>query len=353
MSNYPTTHVRVSSLPDGTALSRYLMTLGESRGDTHLALMIAERWRDTPTVKATFELSTKAAVAPGTTSDTTWAGPLAPHGIAGEALQLQRGASILGALEGKFRRVPFRTTVAQETGTGTGGAWVGEGLSTPVAATAFNALSQEAYKGSIIVAMSHELLRLGDPAAERTVRDTVTAGVTAYLDAQFLTSTVTLIANTRPAAITAGATAVTSTGTTSAQMSADLNGLLAAVSTSGPLVWIMKPTTAYRISATLGSAAADTPRTLFGIPLVLSANSPAQITLLDPSQILYSDDGRIEIDTSEHAALQMNDSPTDPAVAATVFTSLWQNNLWGVRVTRWLAYLRAQTGAVAYITVSY
>jgi hypothetical protein len=75
--------------------------------------------------------------------------------------------------------------------------------------------------------------------------------------------------------------------------------------------------------------------------------------LLDPAQILYSDNGRIEIDSTEQASLQMNDAPTDPAVAATVFTSLWQNNLWAVKVTRWIAYLRAQTGAVSYMTVAY
>jgi hypothetical protein len=92
---------------------------------------------------------------------------------------LQRGASILGALEGKFRRVPFRTNVARETGSGTGGSWVGEGLSTPVAATAYGTLIQEAYKAQVIVVLSNELLRLGDPASERTVRQTVTAGVTA------------------------------------------------------------------------------------------------------------------------------------------------------------------------------
>jgi hypothetical protein len=49
---YPSVPTRVSSLPDGTALSHYLMVLGESRGDTHKALMIAERWRDTPQVKS-------------------------------------------------------------------------------------------------------------------------------------------------------------------------------------------------------------------------------------------------------------------------------------------------------------
>ena len=136
MSNYPSVPTRTSVLPDGTALSRYLITLGDSRGDTHKALMVAERWRDTPQVKATLDLQLKAVVAPATTSDATWAGPLAAHGIASEALQLQRGASILGALEGKVRRVPFRTHVARETGTGTGGAWVAEGNSTLVVATA-------------------------------------------------------------------------------------------------------------------------------------------------------------------------------------------------------------------------
>jgi hypothetical protein len=93
-----------------------------------------------------------------------------------------------------------------------------------------------------------------------------------------------------------------------------------------------------------GTAAADIPRTLFGIPLVLSANSSHQITLIDAAHILYSDTGGIDIDTTEQAAIQFDDAPTDPAVAATVFRSMWQSNLWGVKVTRWIAYLRAQRG---------
>jgi hypothetical protein len=131
--------------------------------------------------------------------------------------------------------------------------------------------------------------------------------------------------------------------------------MLAAITTAGRgLTWIMKPTTAYRLAATIGgTAAADIPRTLFGIPMVLSINSPQQVTLVDASQILYSDDGGIDIAVSDEASLQMDTSPTDPAVAATVFQSLWNNDLWAVRVTRWLAYLRAQTGAVSYMTVTY
>jgi hypothetical protein len=87
--------------------------------------------------------------------------------------------------------------------------------------------------------------------------------------------------------------------------------------------------------------------------MVLSINSPAQITLVDCSNILYSDAGGIDITASDEATIQMDSAPTDPAVAATVFTSLWDNNLWAVKVSRWLAYLRAQSGAVVYMTVAY
>jgi HK97 family phage major capsid protein len=289
------------------------------------------------------------------TTDATWAGPLSVYNIDGEYIPLERGASIIGALIPKMRRVPFRTKVPRETGSGTGGAWVGEGLATPVAATAFDTLSQEAYKAAKIVVLSEELLQLGNPDAERTVRETVAAGVAAYLDGQFLTNTVTLSANLRPAAITNGATAITSTGTTAAQINADLAGMLAAITTAGTgLVWIGRPLTFYRIAATIGgTAAVDIPRTLFGIPIIMSLNSPAQLTLLDASCILYSDTGAVDVSISTQAALQLDSAPTDPPVAATVIESLWPRNLFGVRVTRWLAYLRAQTGAVTYMVVAY
>jgi hypothetical protein len=53
--------------------------------------MMAERYKDTPQVFATLELQIKAAVSPATTTDSTFAGPLATYGIAGEALELLRG----------------------------------------------------------------------------------------------------------------------------------------------------------------------------------------------------------------------------------------------------------------------
>jgi hypothetical protein len=345
----------VSLLPTGTAVSRYLMALGLGDGSLGDAIEVSRQWRETPHVTAALEdLYTKAAVGAGTTTDATWAGPLAGYGIASEALTLLRGASILGALEPRMRRIPFHAKVPRETGTGTGGAWIGQGLVTPVAKTAYDMLTQEAYKAGTIVVLSKELLKVSDPDAERTIRETVVNGLASFVDQQFLLPTVTLVADLRPAAITNGATEVTTTGTTAAQINADLGALLAAVTTPGPRTWIMRQGTASRIAATIGGTAAiDVPRTLFGIPLILSANSPAQITLLDPSQILYSDNGAIELSRSEQAAISMSDTPMSPPDATVVMNSLWQLNLWAIRAIRWLAYQRAQAGSVAWMTVAY
>ena len=74
---------------------------------------------------------------------------------------------------------------------------------------------------------------------------------------------------------------------------------------------------------------------------------------MDAAHVLYSDTGGFDVAISTEAAIEMNSTPTDPPVAATVITSLYQRNLFGVRVTRWLAYLRAQSGAVSYMTVAY
>jgi hypothetical protein len=50
----------------------------------------------------------------------------------------------------------------------------------------------------------------------------------------------------------------------------------------------MKPKTMYRIALVLGSQAAGLPNTLFGIPVIASINSPAQIALIDPGALVYS-----------------------------------------------------------------
>ena len=137
---------------------------------------------DTPQVKATLELRGKAAVSVMTTTDATAASPLSTYGVAGEALQLIRGAS--SARSKPMRRVPFRTKVARAR-FGTGGAWVGKAWRYRPRRPHSTRSRKKFIKPPRSFLLSDELLRIGDPDAERTVTDTVVAGVAAYLDAQF------------------------------------------------------------------------------------------------------------------------------------------------------------------------
>ena len=88
--------VVVSSLPPGTALSRYLIVKG--LGGLGTIDPDAPAWRQTPHVIQCLRdelLTTKAATPAGNTSDAAWASPLAAYGIAREALALRRDVSIL------------------------------------------------------------------------------------------------------------------------------------------------------------------------------------------------------------------------------------------------------------------
>lgn len=344
----------VPPLPPGTALARYVQALAFGRGSTLTAREFALRWKDTPQVERAFELHSKAAVNPGTTSDATWAGPLAQTGIAGDVIALLRGTSIVGALEPRLRLVPFGVKVPRETAPVVAGAWIGEGSPTPVVALAFDQVGPlPATKVGVITAFSRDLVTVGSPSAEATITTAVVGALGVKLDQQLLDPTVAATA-ANPAAITNGAVAVTSTGSTAAAIATDLGSLLAGITSPGAaLVWIMRPTTAAKVAAALGSAN-QLPGSLYGLPVILSSNSPQQITLVDGAGILLAADPQgIEIDRSDEASVQLSDAPDSPATAATVMRSFFQENLVGVRVARYIYWLRVHAGAVAYMTVTY
>ncbi len=68
--------------------------------------------------------------------------------------------------------------------------------------------------------------------------------------------------------------------------------------------------------------------------------------LLNPREILVADepDG-VRIYTSRHASIVMDSAPGDSAV-----TSLWQNNLVGLRAERMVNWKRAKVSSVKYIS---
>jgi hypothetical protein len=58
----------------------------------------------------------------------------------------------------------------------------------------------------------------------------------------------------------------------------------------------------------------------------------------------------VEIDISREASIQLDSAPTDPPDATAVLTSLWQANLVGLRVERYITWGKARTTAVDRIT---
>jgi HK97 family phage major capsid protein len=219
----------------------------------------------------------------------------------------------------------------------------------------------EPFKASALYVVTDALLRAVGSAGELTLRDVSLGALGGFIDDQFLNVSVTGTA-ANPASIVAGGTLVNSTGTTAAAMTTDFGNLIAAITTNGrALVWIMRPVTMARVALVLGAAASDIPRTLFGIPIVASSNSPQQITLADAGEIVYADDGGFDISLSRQGTIEMESEPIGSSIAdgspagptPTSMVSLFQVNCVGVMLTRWLNWEVVRSGSVAYMPVTY
>ena len=177
----------VSALPTGTAFSRYLMVKAAAAGDVYTELVLAEKFKDSPTVHATLELQTKAAVAVrhdercdlGRTACASTGLPAKRSRCCAARPSSARSNRECGGC--RFGRKWRARPAAARAAPGSGKGWRRRPRRPPTTRS-----RQEAYKAAKIVVLSDELLKLGDPDAERTVRETVIAGVAAYLDAQFL-----------------------------------------------------------------------------------------------------------------------------------------------------------------------
>lgn len=346
---------RLSIHPKGTDLARVIQALAGARGDRLEAVARAAQWRDSPRVAEVL----KAAIDAGGTQSGNWGAPLGVTAdLAAEWVELLRPMTIAGRLAG-IVPAPFNTRIARVTG-GATAAWVSQDAPTPVSALALGApLMLPPTKMQSIAVITLELARLSTPTAEAIIRRDVLATVAAYTDAQFIDPTVTAVTDTNPASITSAAPSVSSTGTSAAQISADLRGLVDAMSAADGDVaaayWVMHPRSAAYLStltttggALMFPAASARGGSALGIPILTSRHVPIDtgndgyVFLIDPSGIAFADAG-LEVAVSGHAALQLDDAPAD---AAAQMVSLWQSNLAAVRCTRWVSWARRTDAAV-------
>jgi HK97 family phage major capsid protein/HK97 family phage prohead protease len=354
-------------VPKGTAFTRFAMALASAKGDSYQAISRAKAWSDsTPEVATmvenTINWHTKAAVAAGTTTDATWAGPLAPTQTAvNEFLELLRPRTLIGRVPG-FRQVPFNTAVPSQTGGGTY-SWVGQGNAKPVTSAAFATVTVPFAKAAGIIVLTEELVRLSTPSAEATVREEMIAGMGAFLDTQLVDPAVAAVANVNPASITNGAATAAASGVTGAAARADLAARVATFTAANiPLdgsVWLMSDSNAFGLGLSLNALGqplfpgmSRDGGSIMGIPVIVSNNVGNRIILVHAPSILYADEGGVQIDVSREASIQMDSAPSNPSDATTVLVSLWQRNLVGLRAERMITWIRARTAAVTYISAA-
>jgi hypothetical protein len=93
--------------------------------------------------------------------------------------------------------------------------------------------------------------------------------------------------------------------------------------------------------------------TALGFTFIPSQAMGTTVAMIQPDAVLYADDGGVTIDVSREASVQMDSAPDNPALATTVLTSLWQNNLVGLRAERFINWKKARAGAVQYTVATY
>jgi HK97 family phage major capsid protein len=341
-----------SRLPPGTVFTRLAMCKLYGQGHYNRECDYAKQFKDTPEVEAII----KAAVAVGTTTDATWAGPLVPtlQTITAEFLTLLRPATLIGRIPG-IVTVPFNVRIPAQTGGGTYG-WVGEGLSKPVTALAFSTVTLGMHKAAGIVVFTEELARNSSPAVEEVVRRDMINGIAAFLDHQFITASVAAVAGVNPASITNGVTPIVSGDNVIADLRAVFAALAAANLDPAGGSLLMSPANAFALATLLASGMFVFPNitmeggTVVGVNVVTSQVMADNVVFIAKNCVFVADGGLI-IDASREATVQMDTAPATPPISGTTTAvSLWQQNLVGLRADRFISWMRARLAGVQLVT---
>lgn len=359
-------HIGVeSNAPKGTDFVRYTKSLALAKGNAMQAVEIAKAAGYGDRV----ELTLKAAVAAGSTTDAGFTALVENQLMAGEFIDLLRPQTIVGKLSG-VRNVPQNIRLPRAT-SGTSASWIGEGKAAPITNAAFADLEVGSHKLGAIAVFTEELLRRSEPAAEMLVRDDLLAAVVQAVDVAFIDQANAGIAGVKPASIANAASTAAASGVTAAHVRADVKAAYGAmVAANQPIasgVWIMHPSTALSLSMMYGPTALRefpgvdfvTGGTFEGLPVVLSTNVPGtpvagyDLILAVQNEILVAEGG-LAIDASREASLEMDTAPVHDSKTPTPasLVSLWQTGAVALKAIRGITWTRRRPTAVYRISAA-
>lgn len=370
--------IRVSqNLPPGYEFARMVLCkvasfMALQRGEPIPAVQFAkDRYPDNPRIQQ--YLMHKTAVAGGTTTDSVWAAPLlaTAQTLESEFLEYLRPQTIVGKFGTggipSLRRVPFNVRIQSQSTAGSA-SWVGEGKPKPLTKFEYADTTLLFTKIAAIAVITEELARFSSPGAEGLVRDALADAVIAKMDTDFIDPAVSASSGVRPASITNGVTALSSAGTSADNARTDVQNLLetfvlANVNPSG-VVLIMPNTLALALSNMFTTLAQPqfpglnlNGGTLLGIPVITSQYAANQssygnmVIAVNTRDVALADDGRVNVDASREASIQMDDAPTQDATDGTGQTSvsMWQTNSIALRAEREIHWKKLRSSAVAFM----
>lgn len=346
------------NMPAKILFGRYVKALAMARGNRFEASEIArQRWEDTPEIA----IALKGTV--GTTTDSDWAAPLVPvRNMQGEFIELLRNASIMSRIPG-LRQVPFNVAMPIQLG-GSTPAWVGQGAPKPTSDLSFGTVTLAINKVAGIVVITEELAMTSDPAAEGLIADDMVQQIGQFIDDYFINPAYAASGTTSPASITNGVTPIAATTDPQADLLALVQAWVAANKSMMGTVFVTDSGTAAALGMIQnafgqpqypGISLGGDSGTLLGRPMIVSDTVPVataggMIVLMKPSEILVADNGGVRVDMSREASVQMAAPPDNPATASTVYTSLWQNNLVGIRAERFITWKKARATSAMYLS---
>jgi HK97 family phage major capsid protein len=284
-----------------------------------------------------------------------------PTAVGSAFIEVQNPLSIIGRMP-ELVPVPFNARTARAN-SGTSAAWTGAGAKIPVSQMSLETVSLDFAHLSGIVPFTKELAMLATPEATGVFRNDLAKAVARFSDVAFLDPTAAAVANVSPASVTYGAPNIPATGTTAAAARDDVKSLLSLLTTNYTAPYLaMTAQTAIQLS-TVGDSSGLFENVgakggnIAGNPVLTSGNVPADsdspsdgiIVLLDAAEIFLADGG-IGFDSSDQSLLEMTTSPDSPSTSQTVLVSLWQMDMFAIKVSRFINWKLRRSGAVAYLT---
>ena len=249
----------------------------------------------------------KAAISAGTTTDASWALPLAEYQtIANAFLESLRNFGAFDRMLGSMRRVPLRTRVGWSS-VGITGATVGQAQVKPVGRLTLSTTTLDELKAIALVVVTKETVRFSQPAAGDLFAADLSNEVAVKTDEQFIS------------VLTSGATSITSSGGTAEHVRHDLRSMLAAITTSArsQLFLLMPPAISKIITplhTTTGAAAFPTMgvqggQIIGGVEAVVSDGVPANTMVLVDAQQIAAASETLTLSASDQASVQMDSAP--------------------------------------------